>query len=58
MALALGERRNAVHGRGKTNPQGAAVASRSRVAALAKDYSHYLRLAAKRHSNAGYAIIM
>ncbi len=45
MAVALGKRRNAVHGRGQANPQGAAVASRSRVAALAKGYGHYLRTA-------------
>ena len=45
MALVLGERRNAVHGRGQANPQGAAVAFRRRVAALAKDYGHYLRTA-------------
>jgi hypothetical protein len=44
-AVALGKRRNAVHGRGQANPQGAAVVSRSRVAALAKDYGHYLRAA-------------
>ena len=45
MALVLGERRNAVHGRGQANPQGAAVVSRSRVAALGKDYGHSLRTA-------------
>ncbi len=45
MALVLGERRNAVHGRGQANPKGAAVVSRSRVAALAKDYGHSLRTA-------------
>jgi hypothetical protein len=61
MGLVLGEKRNAVHGCGQANPKGAAVVSRSRVAALAKDYGHSLRtvrLAAKHHSNAGYAIIM
>ena len=45
MAEVLGKRRNAVHGRGQANPQGAAVAFRSRVAALAKDYGHSLRTA-------------
>ena len=45
MALALGESRNAVHGRGQANPKGAAVVSRSRVAALAKDCCHSLRTA-------------
>lgn len=45
MALVLGERRNAVHGRGQANPKGAAVVSRSRVAALAKDYGHSQRTA-------------
>ena len=60
MAKALGERRNAVHGRGQANPQGAAVASRSRVAALAKGtaIACALRLAAKHHRDAESVIII
>jgi hypothetical protein len=45
MAVVLGKRRNAVHGRGQANPQGAAVVPRSHVAALGKDYGHSLRTA-------------
>ena len=60
MAEALGERRNAVHGRGHTNPQGAAVAFRSRVAVLDKKgltLAVTLRLAAKHHRQAESIII-